>query len=274
MEKSSPVSCQLAWTHPTICSISACLPWGDADSCCTFSTCLVGEMKNTNSLKERRIIFLYHGLREGWSIHTPTVPSGLNVLSYCFNPQKSDWQTSPLGHRGSAGISDTGMFLPSISSPTSFSAHRQHTQKNKQQIRYQWKKLPAAGPHGSGPDLAVKGGICGSLLPGRGPRFHPNSTGVLPAQRNECAAAEQSVGLAPPTITAIPPRMIDALSAPYSREKALDICIIDWGWEKRVEKGWKKGEKEKQGDRLCGCVFALEWDIGHGVCVLVASSVC
>lgn len=33
-------------------------------------------------------------------------------------------------------------------------------------------------------------------------------------------------------------------------------------------------EGEKQGDRLRGCVFALEWDIGHRVCVLVASFVC
>lgn len=162
-------------------------------------------------------------------MHTPTVYSGLHGLSYWFNPQKSDWQTSPLGHRGCAGISDTDMFLPSISSPTSFSAHQQHTRKNKQQIRYQQKKLPAAGPHGSGPDLLVKGGGCGSLLPGRGPGFDPQLTGVLPAQRNECSTAEQSVGLArsPPPSPPSPSRMIDALSAPYSREKALDICIID-----------------------------------------------
>lgn len=33
--------------------------------------------------------------------------------------------------------------------------------------------------------------------------------------------------------------------------------------------------REKQEDRLCECVSALEWDIGHRVCVfLVASSVC
>lgn len=193
-------------------------------------------------------------------MHTPTVLSGLNVLSYWFNPQKSDWQTSPLGHRGSAGISDTDMFPPSVSSPTSFSAHRQHTRKNKQQIRYQQKKLPAAGPHGSGPDLAVRRGSCGSLLPGRGPRFDPQSTGVLPAQRNESSAAERSVGLTPPTITTIPPRMIDALSAPYSREKALDICIIDWGWEKR---GGKRMEKEREAGRqiawVCVCTWVRHW---------------
>lgn len=144
------------------------------------------------------------------------------------------------------------MFLPSISSPTSFSAHQQHTRKNKQQIRYQRKKLPAAGPHGSGPDLLVKGGGCGSLLPGRGPGFDPQLTGVLPAQRNECSTAEQSVGLAPPTITTIPPE--DDRCSVRSLQQGESIRHL-YNWlrmrEKRGGKDGKRGRRKTDCEGVC-----------------------
>lgn len=58
------------------------------------------------------------------------------------------------------------------------------------------------------------------LIPSRLASFQPRGTSVL--------LQSKAWGSRPPTITTIPPpRMIDALSAPYSREKALDICIID-----------------------------------------------
>lgn len=37
-KKGSPVSYKLAWTHPAMCSISACLQWRDADGRSTFPT--------------------------------------------------------------------------------------------------------------------------------------------------------------------------------------------------------------------------------------------
>lgn len=83
------------------------------------------------TMLEHFIILPWQNCRAWTPPHS--VLSGLYALSYWFNPQKSDWQTSPSGDRGSG----TGMFLPSISSSTSFSAHRQHIRKNKQQIRYQ-----------------------------------------------------------------------------------------------------------------------------------------
>jgi len=122
-----------------------------------------------------------------------------------------------------------------------------------------------------------------SLLPGRGPRFDPQSTGVLPAQRNECSAAEQSTGLTPPPPHPHhhhPPE--DDRCSVRSLQQGESIRHL-YNWLRMREKrGAKDGkgererekEREKQGDRLCGCVFAIEWDIGHRVCVLVASSLC
>lgn len=79
------------------------------------------------------------------------------------------------------------------------------------------------------------------LIPSRLASFQPRGTSVL-LQR-------KSLGLVPPYHQPLHPplRMIDALSALYSREKALDICIIDWGWEKR-------GDGEKDRSRETDCV--------------------
>ena len=189
-----------------------------------------------------------------WRIHAPTVLSGLNALSYWFNSQKSDWQTSPLGHWGSAGISDTGMFHPSISSPTSFPAHRQHTRKNKQQIRYQKKKKKKKKKSClllAHMEVAQiwwwREGSCGSLLPGRGPRFDPQSTGVLPAQRSECSAAEQSMGLATPHHHHHPPE--DDRCSVRSLQQGESIRHL-YNWLRmREKKGKRDGkESEKQGE--------------------------
>lgn len=99
------------------------------------------------------------------------------------------------------------------------------------------------------------------LIPSRLASFQPSGMSVL--------LQSKAWGSRPPHHHHNSLRMIDALSAPYSRERALDICIIEWGWEKRG--GKRDGE---QGDRLRGCVFAFERVIGHRVCVVVASAVC
>lgn len=132
--------------------------------------------------------------------------------------------------------------------------------------------MPSAGPHGNGPDLVVRGRSCRSLMPGRGPRFGPQSSGVLPAQRNECSTAEQSMGLSPLLSHHHhhhPPE--DDRCSVRSLQQGENIRHL-YNWlkmreKKREKKRWKR---EKQGDRLCGCVFAHEWDIEHRVCTLVA----
>ena len=118
-------------------------------------------------------------------------------------------------------------------------------------------------------------GSCGSLLPGRGPRFDPQSTGVLPAQRSECSAAEQSMGLATPHHHHHPPE--DDRCSVRSLQQGESIRHL-YNWLRMREKKGKRDGKEskKQGDRLRGCVFALEWDIGAQsvcVCVCVCESV-
>ena len=117
-------------------------------------------------------------------------------------------------------------------------------------------------------------GSCGSLLPGRGPRFDPQSTGVLPAQRSECSAAEQSMGLATPHHHHHPPE--DDRCSVRSLQQGESIRHL-YNWLRMREKKGKRDGKEskKQGDRLRGCVFALEWDIGaQSVCVCVCVCVC
>lgn len=88
------------------------------------------------------------------------------------------------------------------------------------------------------------------MVPSRLASFQPRGMSVQLRSK-----AWGSAPSSPTTIITIPPRMIDALSAPYSREKTLDICITE---DERKEKGKKRWKREKQGDRLCGCVFAHE----------------
>lgn len=66
--------------------------------------------------------------------------------------------------------------------------------------------------------------------------------------------------------------MIDALSAPYSREKALDICIIDWGWEKRRGKGMEKRARSRETDCVGVCLHLSETS-GRSVYVCVCECV-
>lgn len=198
-------------------------------------------------------------LKKLYSIHK--LPVLVACMAFGFNPQKSDWQTSHL--EGCAGISDINIFLPSISSVTSFSAHRQHTHKNKHQIRYQKRSCLLLAHMEVAQICWCREGAVEAcwraegqgLIPSWLASFQPRGTNVL--QRSKAWHLH-------PT-----PPMIDALSAPYSREKALDICIIDWGWEKKRGKGWKKGGKE---DRLWESVLAL--DIGHTVSLLVVKCEC
>lgn len=103
--------------------------------------------------------------------------------------------------------------------PTSSPAHRQHTCKNKQKIRYQQKKAACCWPTWKWPRSGGEGRE--PWKPAAGPRakvcspvdWRPSS----PEERAFCCRAKHHT----------PPRMIDALSAPCSRKKALDICIID-----------------------------------------------
>lgn len=62
-------------------------------------------------------IFECHVLNSLQSTHAHRLYSGLHGLSYWIDPQMSDWQTSPLGHWGCAGISDAVMLVFSIFPP-------------------------------------------------------------------------------------------------------------------------------------------------------------
>lgn len=229
----------------------ACLQWEDGDSYCSLLTYWSG--KKQTEYKNHVKIFHCYGVKNCRAWTPPhSVLSALYVLSHWFNPQKSDWQTSPLGNRASG----TGMFLPSIFFLTSFSAHQQHVRKNRLDTR---NKAACCWPTWMWPRSAGKGREL--WKPAARPRakvwspvdWRPSS----PEERVFCCRAKHRAHT-PPTITTILLRMIDALSSPYSREKALDSCIIDWGWEKRGGKKEWKSVSQKQEDRLCGCVFALE----------------
>lgn len=129
-----------------------------------------------------------------------------------------------------------------------------------------------AGPHGSGPDLLVKGASCGSLLPGPGPRSDPQSAGFIPARRSECSTAEQSMGARTPpaNITTIPPED-DGCSVLSLQQGESIRHPYNWLRMRKIKggKGWKERKRE---DRLRRCVFGLEWDIGLRVCVLFVLS--
>lgn len=107
------------------------------------------------------------------------------------------------------------------------------------------------------------------LVPSRLASFQPRGTSV--------SAAEQSMGLSPLLAHHHhhhPPE--DDRCSVLSLQQGENIRHL-YNWlkmrERKREKK-KRWKREKQGDRLCGCVFAHEWDIEHRVCILVAFSVC
>ncbi len=156
------------------------------------------------------------------------------------------------------------MFLPSISSPTSFSAHRQHTRKNKQQIRYQQKSCLLLAHMEVAQIWWWREGAVEACCRAEGQGLIPSWLASFQPRGTSALLQSKAWGSHPPP-SPHPPE--DDRCSVRSLQQGESIRHL-YNWLRMREKrGKKDGKRDRSRETDCvGVCFHFEWDIGHRLC--------